>query len=162
MNLIDYTVLALLAGGALAGFSNGLVRQMISLISFSAGFVIASQHYTDIAPFLSFIGDSNWVNIVSFAIITIAIAGAGSVVGESLHRVVGLMMFGCFDRLLGAAFGAFLTLLIIEVALIVLTKFSILTFDKHRSVVVGKLLDFSPLLLNLLPPEFDAVRKALS
>lgn len=161
MNWIDYTVLAIIAGGGISGFSQGIVRQLISVASFSAGFVIASQHYKDVAQYLGFMNDPNWANIVAFGLITVAITAVGGVVGQILHRLVGLMMFGCFDRFLGAAFGAFLNVLFIEVGLIVLSTFPALGVDKWNSAVIRKLLDFAPAFLRLLPSEFDAVRAAL-
>ncbi len=161
MNWIDYAILVIVAGGAINGFSQGIVRQLIAVVSFSAGFVIASQHYRELAAYLSFMNDPVWANIVAFGIITVAITAIGGFVGQTLHRLVGLMMFGCFDRFLGAAFGAFLNVLFVEVGVIVLSAYSLFGVSTWNSIIVSKLLDFAPLFLGLLPPEFDVVRHAL-
>jgi membrane protein required for colicin V production len=76
--------------------------------------------------------------------------------------VAGLLFLGWLDHLAGAAFGLLKGLILVEVFLILFTTYPYLGLgDAIRGSAIAPLfLDRGPVLLKLLPSEFDSAVEA--
>lgn len=160
---MDVAIIIVLLGGVFIGMNQGMVRQMFSLLGLFFGAVIASQRYQDLTEYLGFIGDPNWQKVIAFALITVAILIAATMVGEIIRRVLSLMLLGCADRLAGGVLGAVESFLLVETALILMYKYPILGVVEsiEESKIALQILQMAPTVLAVLPPEFDVIRQLL-
>jgi membrane protein required for colicin V production len=124
-NWVDYVILAIFLFSMLAGLSRGFVREMISLITLIAAFVVATmfsnavaQAFTSAPSVQSMVGQAssamgvNASQSVSYAAIAISFAllFAGTVLlGSIVSYFVGIAfqtgILGFGNRILGAGFG---------------------------------------------------------
>jgi membrane protein required for colicin V production len=125
LNWVDYIILAIFFFSMLAGFGRGFVREMISLVTLIAAFVIASMFANAFAQSLmnsslvqglmsqassaTGINASQPVSFIaiglSFALIFGGVVLVGSLVGYFVGVAFQAGMLGIGNRLLGAAFG---------------------------------------------------------
>jgi membrane protein required for colicin V production len=106
MNWTDYVIIALLAFSSIAGLLRGLLREIISLVTWLAAVVLAWQYSSLLEPHLggALSGESvrPWA---ARAIIFIAVLLVGAAVGAIVTRFTRLSIFSGTDRLLGLVFG---------------------------------------------------------
>ena len=104
MLTIDWIMLAILVAGAVRGWQLGCVRQLVSLVAFFAGLIVAKMFYMmlgeAIAPHL---GDHATVaNLLAFVLIWVAVPTVLSMVGEVLNTILDkLFVLGTINRMLG-------------------------------------------------------------
>lgn len=108
MLTIDWILLVVLVIGAIRGWQLGCIRQLVSLVAFFAGLVLAKMFYgmlgEAIAPHL---GDhATLANVLAFVLIWVAVPAVLSVVGEMMSAVLGkLLILGTLNSMLGAVAG---------------------------------------------------------
>jgi membrane protein required for colicin V production len=106
MNWTDYVILALLAFSSIAGLLRGLLREVISLVTWLAAVVLAWQYSSALEPHLggALSGDGvrPWA---ARAIIFITVLLIGAAIGAIVSRFTRLSIFSGTDRLLGFVFG---------------------------------------------------------
>ena len=160
LTFLDIVLIVVFVLGILTGASQGMVRQLFSFAGLFFGVIIASQRHQDLASFFSWIDNPDWVRLASFAVITLAVLVAATFVGAIVRRVMRLMALGCLDWLGGGIIGAIETLLLVDVALILIIKYPVLGLSEviRESRVPSVVLKLAPGLMGLLPPEFDVVR----
>ncbi len=106
MNWTDYVIIALLVFSSIAGLMRGLLREIISLVSWLAAVVLAWQYSSLLEPHLGGALSGEAVRPwAARAIIFIAVLLIGSAVGAIITRFTRLSIFGGTDRLLGFVFG---------------------------------------------------------
>ncbi len=160
---MDVAIIIVLVGGIILGVSQGMLRQLFSLLGLFFGTVIASQKYQDLVGLLGFISDPNWARVIAFVVITVAVLIAANFVGGFFHRVIRFMQLGCIDWLGGGVIGVIEAFLLVEVVLITLAKYPIFGVVKsvEESRIALQLIKLAPAVLTLLPPEFDSVKQLL-
>lgn len=124
-NWVDYIWIAILLFSMLAGFGRGFVKEIVSLASIVAAFIIATMfaqqlaaHFTSTSAVQSVVTQSssaigmNTSQPVSYAAIGISFgllfAGtmiAGAILGFFLNFAFSIGILGIGNRILGAAFG---------------------------------------------------------
>jgi membrane protein required for colicin V production len=164
MNYIDLVVVVVIAWFTFSAFSAGVIREVVTITGVALGVVLAGLFYQDLADDVKLVIDNdNASNIVAFLLIFGACVLAGQLAGMMLKQTASLLMLGTFDHLLGAAFGLFKGMAIIEVALIVFVTFPAFGLkDQIRDSLFGPMfLDGIPVLLRILPSEFKAAVDAL-
>lgn len=161
LNWLDIVIAAAVAGGALTGLNKGLVRLMFALVGVVAGVIFAGQNYRALAQTLSFIQEPEIANLAAYFTVFFAVFFIAGVVGEVLHATVGLLVFGCFDQVLGLSLGALVAALVVQAALLPLARFPLAPLQEAlaQSTLAPLFISAAPILLALLPPEFDIVRK---
>ena len=110
MLVLDWILLALMAFGAVKGWRRGFVRQILSLVAFFVGLLVAKACYTMLGGVLSpYLNDHTTVaNIVAFILIWIAVPGCLALVGEMISTVLDkLFVLGTLNSFLGALIGLF-------------------------------------------------------
>ena len=123
---LDILVLALLAFSAIAGFFKGLARELISLGSVVAGFILALGGYPYAARGLQSIGlEAVASGLLGFlAIFLLSIIG-GAFLVRVIHSALKIMHLRWVDRMLGGLFGLLRGWLISAVMFLFLAAFPI-------------------------------------
>jgi len=121
------------------------------------GVVLASNFYQQLGGALDFITDEAVANIVAFILILVVVMVIANVLAALLKYTAKAILLGWVDRLGGAVFGFLMGAIFMGALLATLVKFfgaGLVT----ESFLAGILLDKFPLVLGLLPSEFDIVR----
>lgn len=105
MLVIDWILLAILALGTFRGWQLGCVRQLVSLVAFFAGLLLAKMFYMALGEALApHLGDyTTFANLLAFVLIWVAVPAVLSLVGEVMSKVVDkLFVLGTINSMLGA------------------------------------------------------------
>ncbi len=106
MNWTDYLFIGLLVFSGIAGLMRGLLREVISLISWIAALWIAWTFSSSLEPYLGgALKDAAVRPWAARAIIFVAVLLVGAAIGGLLSHFVRLSVFSGIDRMLGMLFG---------------------------------------------------------
>ncbi len=158
MNWLDIVIVLVIAFFAISAFRAGLIREVVTLVSVVVGVVIAGIFYDDLArDVLTFIDDRRTALIVGFLVLLGAVFLAGQLVAVMLKQAAALLFLGWADHSGGALFGLIKGLIVVEVLLILLVTYPRLGLkdDIDGSALASVFLDAAPLLLIVLPTEFE-------
>jgi membrane protein required for colicin V production len=106
MNWLDYTLLGVIGISVLIGVIRGFVREVISVVSWVAAFMVAVRYSgtgaEELAPWI----DSPMLRtVIAFAALFIATLLVGALIGYIARGLVGRTGLSGTDRLLGIVFG---------------------------------------------------------
>jgi membrane protein required for colicin V production len=124
MNWIDYTILAIVALSTLISLVRGFVKEAISLVVWVCAFFVASNFYSQLAPFLTRIDDQLIRNGVAIAILFIATLITGALVNYLISLLVEKTGLSGTDRVLGVVFGLIRGGLIVAAVLFFIDAFT--------------------------------------
>ena len=158
MNWLDIVLVVPLAITTLIGLKFGLIKAILSLVGVIAGVILAGRFYTPLSEQLTFIPQASVAKIVAFAIILIGVMVIAVVLANLLKWAASMMMLGWVNRLGGAVFGVLLGAITCGALLAAWVKFFGAGDAITESILASVLLDHFPLVLGLLPDEFDTVR----
>ncbi|WP_289022248.1 CvpA family protein [uncultured Salegentibacter sp.] len=117
MNTIDIVLALILLYGLVRGFFRGILAEIASLVGIVAGIYGAIHFSYILSDFLA--ENMNWnseyVNLIAFAITFILIVFLISLAGRILTKVAGFAALGIVNKLLGGAFGLLKTTFIASV-----------------------------------------------
>ena len=106
MNWADYVVIALVLLSCIYGLARGLLRELISLITWVTAVLLAWNFADSLAPHLGgALADSAVRAWAARVLIFGAVMLFGTGVGALVHHYVRLSIFSGLDRLLGLVFG---------------------------------------------------------
>ncbi|MCH7522907.1 MAG: CvpA family protein [Chloroflexi bacterium] len=158
MNWLDIVIVLVIAFFAISAFRTGLIREVVTLVSVAVGVVVAGLFYDDLArDVLVFIDNEKTALIVGFLVLLGAVYLAGQLVAVMLKQAASLLFLGWADHAGGALFGLIKGLIVVEVLLVLLVTFPRLGLksDIDGSALASVFLDAAPLLLLVLPNEFE-------
>ncbi|WP_372917283.1 CvpA family protein [Salegentibacter sp.] len=119
MNTIDIVLALILLYGLVRGFFRGLLAEVASLVGIVAG-IYGAIHFSHLlADFFSdnMGWDTQYVNLIAFAITFVLIVFLISLAGRILTKIAAFAALGLVNKFLGGAFGlikvAFITSVII-------------------------------------------------
>ena len=158
MNWLDIALIALIAVPTLIGLRIGIIKTALSLAGAIIGIILAGRYYAALAEQLTFIPQDSLARIVAFAIILVAVMLVTGVLASILKWIASIVMLGWINRLGGAAFGLVLGAIFCGALLAIWVKFLGIQGPVAESGLATLLLDRFPMVLTLLPEEFDAVR----
>ncbi len=158
MSWLDIVIIAVMAITALNGLRIGIIKAALSLAGVIAGVILAGRYYVPLSEQLSFISPASVAKIVAFAIILIGVLIIASVLASMFKWVASAIMLGWVNRLGGAVFGLVLGAILCGALLAIWVKFLGLAGPIADSAIAPILLDHFPMVLALLPEEFDGVR----
>ncbi len=158
MNWLDIVILVLIAISTFLGLRTGIIKAALSLVGVIVGVILAGCYYVPLSEQLSFISQAGVARTVAFAVILVGVMLLAAVLASLLKRVVSLVMLGWVDRLGGAIFGLAMGAIFCAVVLATWVGFLGAGAAIIESVTTPVLLDYFPVVLALLPSEFDAVR----
>jgi membrane protein required for colicin V production len=130
MNWIDLIIVILVILSVISGFSNGLVKEVASLVGLVLGIWGAIKFSTFTAAKLYdwFDLTGQYVGIIAFIITFIAIVILIHFVGMIADKIVDIVQLGFLNRLLGMVFGAIKNILILSV---IFTIFNAIDSRRH-------------------------------
>jgi membrane protein required for colicin V production len=158
MNWLDVVIVIVIAWFTFAAFGAGIIREVITVIASVLAVLAAGFYYDDLAEnVLLFIDDDVAANVAAFGVLFGSVALGGQLAALLLKQMVSLLRLGWLDHLAGAAFGLLKGLILVEMFLILFTTFPYLGLDAtiRGSAIAPLFLDGGPVLLKLLPSNFD-------
>lgn len=158
MNWLDIVVIVAIAIPTFIGLRIGMIKAALSLAGLIVGVILAGRYYLPLSEQLSFISQASVAEIVAFTIILIGVMVIAGVLAKLLKWTASVMMLGWVNHLGGAAFGLVLGAIFCGALLATWLKFFGVTGVITESTLAFILVDFFPVVLALLPDEFDAVR----
>ncbi len=157
MNPLDIVILVGLVVPAFVGLKRGLIKSALSLAGLIIGVVLAGNFYQSLSGLLAFIHNEDVANIVAFILILVVVMVLATILARLLKFAARTVMLGWVDHVGGAVFGFLLGAILWGALLATWVKFSgseLVT----ESFLASVLLDKFPLVLGLLPSEFDSIR----
>jgi len=156
MNWLDIILIIALVGSALVGLWIGIIRAALALIGLIVGVVLAGNFYEPVSSWFGFIPNDDAANIVAFILILVGVMLVAALLARLLKLAASITMLGLVDRIGGAVFGFLMGAILLSALLATWVKF-LGTGLVTESFLAGVLLDKFPLILALLPEEFDAI-----
>jgi membrane protein required for colicin V production len=158
MNWLDIVILIALAIAVIIGLKFGLIKAVMLLVGIIVGVVLAGHYAGPLGERLTFISSEGVAKGVAFAIIMLAVLAVATIVATLLTWAAKVVMLGWVNRLGGAVIGLFLGALFCGALLAMWVYFLGMSETIADSVIATVLLDRLPMVLALLPDEFDGVR----
>jgi membrane protein required for colicin V production len=159
MNWLDIVIIIVLAIQTFTGLSQGLIKALLGLVGLIVGIILAGRFYENLGSSLfSFISNPDVANAAAFIAILIVVWAVFSIVATILTKVVSAVFLGWVNRLGGAVFGFIMGAFFVGAALTVWAKF----FGNDSladSLLATFLLDKFPIVLGLLPSQFDSIKE---
>jgi membrane protein required for colicin V production len=158
MNWLDIVIIVIIAVSAFMGLRIGLIKAVLSLVGVIVGVILAGLFYVPLSEQLSFIPHEGAAKVVAFIIILVGIMVIASILAWLLKLAVSLVMLGWVNRAGGAVFGLVLGAIFCSALLAIWAKFVGAETIIGESGLAAVLLHYFPIVLALLPDEFNAVR----
>jgi len=106
MDAVDWILLAVLGVSVLLGMWRGLVREIISLAGWIAGFWIAQDWAPEAGAWLPLQGASEMLRyLAGFISVFLVVLIVSVVLGWVISKLISVVGLGLLDRLLGGVFG---------------------------------------------------------
>lgn len=158
MNWLDIVIIVVAVLLGLVGLRQGIIKTVLGIAGLIGGIVLAGRYYSGLAALLS-PAAATWANIAAYAIILVVALIVASVVGRLVAKLVHIVMLGWLDRLVGCVLGVVIGGLLCAAILAIVGKYYPSTEAVIiQSVIARFLMGGFPLLLALLPEEFDFIR----
>ena len=158
MSWLDIVIIVVIAISAFIGLRIGLIKAALSLAGLIVGVILAGHYYVSLSEQLAFIPQASIARIVAFAIILVGVMAIASLLSLLLKWLVSAIMLGWVNRTGGAILGLVLGAIFCGALLATWVKFFGIAEIISESSLTVILLDRFPLVLGLLPDEFDVVR----
>lgn len=158
MNWLDIVILVVMASGTVLGLRVGLIKAALSLGGVVFGVMLAGRYYAPLAEQLSFIPQARVAEAVAFTLILIGVMLIAGILARLLQWATSAVMLGWVNHLGGAIFGLALGAILCGALLAIWVEFFGIAGAIIESNLAILLLDYFPIVLALLPDEFDAVR----
>ena len=158
MSWLDIIILIIIVVPTLIGLKVGIIKAVLSLAGVIVGVILAGQYYTELAGALTFISQESLARVAAFAIILIGVMVVASIAAALIKWAVSAVMLGWVNRLGGAVFGFALGGIFGGALLTMWANFLGPGQAMENSFMAQLLLDAFPVVLSLLPSEFDSVR----
>ena len=158
MNWLDIVIIVNIAIPTLIGLRIGIIKAVLSLAGVIVGVILAGRYYVILSEQLTFIPQENLAKIAAFAIILIGVMIITGVLASVLKWIASVVLLGWVNRLGGAIFGFVLGAIFCSALLAIWAKFLGIEGPIAGSGLATLLLDQFPIVLALLPEEFNAIR----
>lgn len=158
MNWLSIILVAAIAFITWRAYTNGFIRELVSLCVVILAIPLAGVFYDDMFPKVHpIIQNRTLASLVSFLAILGGVIVAGQVAAHLLKGIVAMLNLGAADKLAGAAFGFIKAVVVCQVLLIALVVFPRPDIQGaiDDSTVAQALLDSAPAVLAFLPGTFD-------
>lgn len=145
MNILDWSVLAFLAGSVLLSLLRGGVKEVLGLGGWIGGLVFAFLGAPLVAPLLQdWMANNNLRWLAAFIIVYVTIRLLAWGLGKLLSEMIAAAKLGAFDKLIGLLFGVFRAVVIV----LVLTFLCMTT--RMPSTLLWQSSTSAPILQNLV------------
>ena len=158
MSWLDIAIIVVIGITAFVGLKNGIIKTVLTLAGVIVGVILAGLFYVALADRLTFIPQETLARVAAFAIILIAVILIASIIAGVLKWLASIVLLGWVNRLGGAFLGLIMGAIFCGALLAIWTKFLGIAEPIAESALATFLLDRFPVVLALLPAEFDSVR----
>jgi membrane protein required for colicin V production len=161
MNWLNIVIIVVALLSALWGLRQGVIKTVFGIAGLIGGIFLAGRYYGWLAALLSPSGATS-ANIAAYVIILLATLIVASVVGWLVAKLLHVVMLGWLDwldKLGGFVLGGVIGGLFCAAILAIVSKYySGAEAVISQSMIAKFLMEGFPLLLALLPGEFDFLR----
>ena len=121
MNILDIILLVCFIPAIISGLRKGFIAQVVAIISIVLGVWLSVKSATLVGSWISqwIEASPQLINIISFAIIFIAVAVLLFTIGKLIEATIKIIMLGWINKLLGVLFSMLKCILIIGFLIIV-------------------------------------------
>ena len=157
MNWLDIVIIVIIVISAFIGLKVGLIKAVLSLAGLIIGVILARFYYVPLSEQLTFISQVTLAKVAAFAIIMIGVMIIVAVLAMVLKWIASVIMLGWVNRIGGAIFGLVLGAILCGTILALWVNF----FGAGEVIAnssLAALLSQFPLVLGLMPAEFDSIR----
>lgn len=156
MNSVDIVMIVVVITCAAIGLWRGLIKSVFAAAGLVGGVALAGRYYDRLAEIISGSG-ADWTQILSFAIILIAVLATASLIASAVKQALAI---GLLDKPLGFVVGLGIGVFLSATVLSVLAKHPIGSIPDHvrQSSIAEHVMVHFPLLPDLLPQEFDSLK----
>lgn len=158
MNWLDIVILVIIALSTFMGLRKGIIKAALSLAGLIVGVILAGRFYTVLAERLTFIEQEAIAQAVAFAVIVIVVALIASILAAILKWITDATLLGWVNHLGGGIMGFLMGAISCGALLTIWVNFMTPPEIVRDSSIAGILLDRFPMVLALLPDEFDMIR----
>ena len=158
MNWLDIVIIVLIVVPVFIGLKAGIVKALLTVAGVIVGVVLAGRFADALGGKLTFISDPGIAKVVAFAFILIAVMIVASIAAKMIKWVLSAVLLGWINHLGGAILGFFLGFIFCGAVLTMWIKFLGFSDVFNQSLLAGFLLNGFPIVMGLLPSEFDSVR----
>jgi len=158
MNWLDIAIIVAIVISALLGLRIGIIKAVLSLAGLIVGVILAGRYYEPLAEQLSFIPQASVAKIVAFAIILVGVMVIAGLLASLLKWAASVTMLGWVNRLGGAVFGLVMGAIFCGALIATWVKFFGVAAAINEANLAPILVNRLPMVLALLPDEFNAVR----
>ena len=159
MNWLDIVLAIVLVIGIVMGLKAGLIKMVISFAGLVLAIFLAGRFYVALADKMTIINSVQAARIVAYIIIFILVMLIAAIIAWILTRLASIILLGWLNRLVGAIIGLLVSAIFCGAVLAIWAKYSGSGVSIVSGSALGKfLLSGFPLVLALLPQEFDTIR----
>ena len=158
MNWLDIALVILLLIPVFIGLKAGIIKILLTVAGVIVGVVLAGRLSGPLGDRLTFISNPGTAKVVAFVFILVAVMVLAAVAAFLIRKAVSAILLGWVDKLVGAVLGLILGAIFWGAILTMWVKFLGPGDTITGSALAGFLLDGFPIVLGLLPAEFDSVR----
>jgi membrane protein required for colicin V production len=158
MNWLDILIIIFIVVPAFIGLKAGIIKALFTVVGVIVGVVLAGRFSDSFAGALAFISDPGIAKVVAFAIILVAMMIVAGVAAKLVKWAVSAVLLGWVDRLGGAILGVIMGMVFCGAVLTMWVNYLDINSVIEESNLAGFLLNGFPVVLGLLPAEFDSVR----
>ena len=159
MNWLDIVLAIVLVIGIVMGLKAGLIKMGVSLAGLILAIFLAGRFYVALADTMTFISSAGAARVVAYIIIFIVVMLIAALLAWILTKFASIILLGWLNRLVGAIVGLLVGAIFCGAILAIWVKYSSSGGDVISGSFLGKfLLNTFPLVLALLPGEFDSIR----
>ena len=157
MTWLDIVILAVIGVATFMGLRTGIIKAVLSLVGLIVGVTLAGRYYIRFSAELTFISSPEWAKVVAFIIIVAAVMIVARVIAGVLKKIASALMLGWVDKIGGGVFGLVLGATSCGALLALWVSYLGIADAITNSGLARLLLDQLPVVLALLPAEFDGV-----
>ena len=158
MSWLDIVIIVIIGIAAFTGLKTGIIKAVLTLAGVIVGVILAGRFYAALAEQLTFIPQETLARVVAFVIILVGVILVASIIAGVLKWLASIVLLGWVNRLGGALLGVIMGGIFCGALLAIWTKFLGISDPIAESALANLLLDYFPMVLALLPGEFDSVR----
>jgi len=149
MNYLDIIIAVPLLYGLIKGFSNGLVKEVTSLLALLIGVYVAINFSEYLEPkFINILdGYHEFVPVLAFGVLFLVSVLCIKALGFIVDKLTKALALGIFSRLFGGVFGFLKVVVIFSFLLFVITDYNLVNKQtKEDSVLFEPLSDISRII----------------
>ncbi len=158
MNWLDIIIPITIGLFFFAGYKNGALRTLVSLVFVVIGTVLAGPSYSLVAGYLTFIPSESIADVVAFIIILAAVLGLSFALAAVLVRSTKAILPGRLNGVIGGILGAFMGFFTTSALLMVWADFGGSATTVEESFFATAFLNYFFLVLNFFPEHFSIIR----